>query len=246
MGRLAILSSGAGQPDRCPHLAGGLTDPQFGPAAAGLFRQCRSLPGAGLRRPGRRGPSGDLSTVRTETGPARRVRRAGRLFHGRPRNRHGQRTHGTGLALCQPDRRSGWQSSLWPGCRRPAVARRAARETRQILRRNSREKDPACRYLAFDNGEHTGGMGRAIGPGGPCGQEVDQPLGGPFQAHLQHQFRVGAGDAARAAAAALAAGAAHAAQGDHLGRADDHAVGAQGDGLEHVVRRCGCRRWRSA
>ena len=76
--------------------------------------------------------------------------------------------------------------------------------------------------------------------------QVDQPLGGPLEAHLHHQFGIGGGDAARATAAALAAGAAHAAQRDHLGRADDHAVGAQGDGLQQRRRPCGCRRERSA
>ena len=66
--------------------------------------------------------------------------------------------------------------------------------------------------------------------------EVDQPLGGPLQAHLHHQLGIGGGDAARAAPAAFAAGAPHAAQGHHFRRADHHAVGAQGDGLQHVVR----------
>ena len=78
----------------------------------------------------------------------------------------------------------------------------------------------------------------------PGAVKVDQPLRAPFEIHFRRQFRVGRGDAARAAASAFAAAAPHAAQRHHFRRADDHAVGAQRDGLGDVVGRCGCRRWR--
>ena len=55
--------------------------------------------------------------------------------------------------------------------------------------------------------------------------------------HLAGQLRVGGGDAKWTALLPLAGTQAHAAQRDQVCRADDAAIGAQGDGLGHVERR---------